>query len=88
MNFGDYFCLTTAQYNALRALGIDEIDTFLDDHAAGTITVPGSGVSYYVFSGINALEWMNLLEDEDIDSDEYAFRQFSYLKSTWQFNGF
>ena len=65
---GDFEYLTT--YTAIK----DFLDGKLD-----TITV--EGVTYYVFKDDYDMDFIDLLEEEGIDFENFLY--FKYLKSTW-----
>lgn len=79
-----YLGFLASAYNSLLAAGSDDLDAYL---AANFTPVTGAnGSTYYIFNGIET-DFLEMLEDEDIDASAYGFQFFSYIKSTWTVAG-
>lgn len=80
MPFGDSFVGVTADFYAI----LEEYDSIMSFLSGKTTNVTIEGTAYVVFSGIDEMELLELLEDTELD---FEVLYFAYIKSTWSVDG-
>lgn len=74
---GDYFRMTTAEYDIVKAAGYDDADFFMY-----------KGISGYVFIAVDDYDLYYALSQDDDVFASIELDNFTYLKSTQNFGGF